>query len=159
MAVLEALNTYDVLMIYSDCQAVVQQMQQIQKEPHQIQHKKGAQYKAPWEAIQNHIRRRALDDVRIQTAKAHQDLTKIAEPLQRWAARGNNAADQQAKQAIHQDAASILQQRNQSAERQKTALEDLINNHNYLVDIQTEVLKVEQAQKKKRGYRRAPVHK
>ena len=79
--------------------------------------------------------------MRIVKVKAHQDLTKVGDPLQRWIVQGNSAADQNAKQA------PILRVRKQKEEQQKTALQDLIKYHDYLVEIQTEVLKVELPQK------------
>ena len=149
MAVLEALNAFHKVTIYSDCQAVVQQLQQILDAPHETPQKKGGQYNAAWQAIHAHVRRRNPEDIVVHKVKAHQDPTLVADPDKRWKAQGNQCADYHAKKAVIEDAVAVYRRREQSAERLKSQLDDLVKYHQYLVDIQTEVLKVEQ-QKKKR---------
>ena len=146
-AVLEALNTYQTITIYSDCQAVVHQVKRIQETPHAGHLKKNGQYNEPWEAIRHHIQQRRPEDPRIEKVKAHQDPEKIQDQNQRWRAKGNQCADTNAKKAITEDAAQTLQERKQAAERLTETLEQLTNYQQYLIEAQSEVLKVEQPQK------------
>ena len=93
------------------------------------------------------IIKRRPEDIRIEKVKAHQDPERIEDPHQRWCAKGNETADMNAKRAITEDAADIYQERQNAAESQTKRLQELIKYHQYLVEAQTEVLRVEQPQK------------
>ena len=124
IAVLEALNTYQQVAIYSDCQAVVQQLQQILERPDHNDQKKGGQYAAAWSAIQSHVRQRSPGQITIQKVKAHQDIARLEDIMcQRWLAKGNQSADHHAKQVKGTDAARAYSQRAQVHERQITMLQ------------------------------------
>ena len=97
---------------------------------------------------QTHVRQRGPNDILIKKSESPPGPTKLDEPWKQWQAKGNQSADLHAKQAVCKDAVTTYRHREKIAEKQEATLERLRKYHQYLIDIQTEVLKVEQPQKK-----------
>ena len=100
-SVLLALNRWYHVRIFSDCQTVVEMM-----EDEFFQQPRRHELKGPlliWNCILRHLSQRGERQISILKVKAHVQIDKVSNPFERWAAWCNDFVDKKAKSTITAD--------------------------------------------------------
>lgn len=98
-AILMTLNAYHDVRIFTDCQAVVDLINDAVEGIPQgrcLCH----QHQGLWDCIVAHIKSRPSNSIKISKTKAHSDVKLLSDPQLIWEAKCNSLVDWQAKQAI-----------------------------------------------------------
>ena len=133
-AILLALNHAWCVHIYSDCQALVEEitfvLQNRTLPPQWCQ-----THPVLWHLVARHILHRPSHCVHIQKVTAHQNWKLISQADLRWQAYVNNRVDYHAKQSIISDNSDTYKVRADSYQRQKLLTQTTIEYYAYLSDI------------------------
>ncbi len=133
-AILLAMNQAWRLIIYSDCQTLVEEIEYIVH--HRVLPQKWQQvHPELWQLVVQHILRRSRNDIQIKKVAAHQNWQLITQSELRWQAYVNSCVDFQAKQSILQDNKDSYQARSQAYQKQNCLKQTAIQYYDYLTEI------------------------
>ena len=133
-AILLALNHAWKVHIYSDCQALVEEITFVHQNrflpPQWCQ-----THPILWNLVATHLCNRPLNCVTIQKVTAHQNWKLIADADQRWKAYVNDRADYHAKLAITKDNEASFKARTDAYQQQKMLTQTTIEYYSYLTEV------------------------
>eukprot|EP00438_Fugacium_kawagutii_P001310 Skav226294 [mRNA] locus=scaffold3301:273509:274867:+ [translate_table: standard] len=129
-----ALCKHYCLHVYTDCQAVVDLVQEAVADPEQC-HNIKCEYNTLWQLVCQQIKARTRDAIKISKVKAHQKVEEASNEHEAWCTFHNNQVDTQAKLAITHDQYALFTRLQVLAQRQKQRREQLKELNSYMIEI------------------------